>query len=155
MTCSVSYLPPTEADLQKVARNMRQSDIDEVVAAGFEDGEHALRSSCGISSWKAAIVWRDGPIAIVGVVDLGCLISSAGAPWLLGTPDLYKTGRLFWTEAKKVVYAMSQDYENLRNYVWEDNEASVRWLSKLGFKVFPAEEKPPYGERFHRFEKRA
>lgn len=154
MTSEITYRPPTRDDLLEVSLNMREDDVAEVQAMGFRDADQALRHSHRISEWSAAAICEEKPIAIMGTVKSGPLLSPMGIPWLLGTPDLLQIGRSILTEGRRVVYAMSQDYAFLANYVWAGNPKSVRWLSRLGFTIHPFVEMPPYGEPFHRFELR-
>lgn len=150
----VAYRVPTSDDLRAVADNMRHDDVMEVRALGKENMRAALFESERASVWSATVVWRQHPVGIVGVCETGTLISPVGVPWLLGTDGLYDMGRLFWTEAKRVVYAMSKDYISLVNYVWAGSETSVRFLSKLGFTIHAPVNVPPLGEPFHQFEMR-
>lgn len=150
----VTFRPPTADDIREVAVDMRQSDHEELLAMGFPSPPEALGHSHRISRWSAAAIWEEKPVAIVGLVNSGSLISPVGVPWMLGTPEMYETGRSILTRAREVVYAMRQEYPSLLNYVWAENKMSVRWLKRLGFTIHPAEELPPYGEPFHRFEMR-
>lgn len=133
---------------------MRQNDILEVQAIGHEDMTVALLEANRKSVWSATIVWEGFPVGIVGICEKGGLITPVGIPWLLGTDGLYDMGRLFWTEAKRVVYAMSKDYVSLENYVWAGSETSVRFLAHLGFAIRPLVILPPCDEPFYRFEMR-
>lgn len=151
MTCEISYRPPSRADIAWVADNMRQSDVDEIRALGVQDVHEALNHGVKTSKWAAAAVWGEEPLCIIGVTEYSDLLGKMGSPWMLGTPVLHKTGRTFWTESKKIVYAMSQDYPFLVNYVWEGSEKSVKWLQKLGFKMEEPLPRGPEGQGFHRF----
>lgn len=150
----IGYRPPTPDDVRAVADNMRPGDRAELWALGNDDVSEALGYAVSKSAWAAAGVWRGEPVGIMGVVDSGSLISPVGVPWMLGTPRLHEMGRLFWTEAKRILYAMGQDYDSLVNYVWDGSPSSVRFLWRLGFTVHPPKPFGPRGQSFHRFEMR-
>lgn len=131
------YRRPTDDDLRYLAENLRPSDVAELGAARQTDILPLLRESVAAPGSSVVVEWRGEPAAVFGVVRSGTLLSPYGVPWMLGTTLLYSMGRTFWTESKRVLYAMQEDYDELQNYVWAGSTVSIRWLKRLGFHVGP------------------
>lgn len=133
----IEYRPPIDGDFAFLAERLRELDVKELRAGGRSDVEKALRDCAATPGWVATLVWKGEPAAILGLSRGKSTLAPYGVPWLLGTTSLYTMGRVFWTESKRVLYAMQEEYDVLQNYVWAGSEDSIRWLRKLGFQVDP------------------
>lgn len=145
--------PPRQRDLDRLVDHMREADIAEVRAAGFEVAEAVQYSVDGSTRVWAA--WVDGDLACVFGVAPVNVLAGQGAPWMLGTPLVQAHARLLMRTTPAYVRTMQEDYPVLVNFVHRANRASVRWLKAMGFKLKPAVPYGPYGELFHPFEMRA
>lgn len=103
---------------------------------------------------RSTAVWvaDDGePVALFGVGALS-LLQGVGTPWLLGTDRMWRHPRTLVVEGRRYLSTMRSLYPHLVNYVDARNDASIRWLKRLGFTLHdPA----PYGAMglpFHKFE---
>lgn len=95
----------------------------------------------------------DEPIGLFGFAPFHRL-SDAAAPWLVGTDTLLRFGGALNRYGKAYCAAALGEFRLLVNFVDVRNEASVRWLKRLGFTMGPPQ---PYGVQglpFMRFEMR-
>jgi len=103
-------------------------------------------------STLAWTVWRDGrPVAMMGVSPRR-IIEGVGTPWLLGTDEVGRAGRLFVDTGPFVIGAMLDYYRRLENAVAAENGRAIRVLRMLGFAI-EAETVVIGGVPFHRFSK--
>jgi len=139
----------TPADVAFVAAHMRQADVDEVRAAGW-DPLPALQDGAANSMllWTA----KDGntPVAILGM-GAPSLLGDVGVPWFLGTDQVHKHRRAFVRTAPTYLRQMLAFYPRLMNYVHTENRQAILWLRKTGFKLGAAV-RAPTGARFYPFE---
>ncbi len=142
---------PTKDDLDYLARNLRQSDVDEVYAAtGVRDMRFAVKASVAVS--EESLVGRvDGVPVCVWGVQAGSLITRHGIPWLVGTDAVSTYQRAFLRRNKKWVERVRQDYSYLMNFVDVRNDKAIKWLEWLGFAILPAAPFGPFDMMFHRF----
>jgi hypothetical protein len=127
--------------LPAIAADMRLADRREVQASSGLDPLSSLRWSLDNSAlaWTG---WVDGePVAIWGVASVG-LLSTQGAPWLLGTTALERHQIPFLRRNKAFIACMRAQFATLANHVDNRNTLSMRWLRWLGFEI---EEPKPYG----------
>src|SRR5687767_14313107 len=90
---AVEIGPPSAADVDELAANMRDQDIAEVRALGHTD-LHALVRACIDSSRMCWAAHVDGELAcIFGLSVSGTVLAPWGAPWMLGTPLVPKHRR--------------------------------------------------------------
>lgn len=111
---------------------MRQADRVEVWAAGRKTPRGALEWSMlkSTHTWTAIIDGR--PEIMFGIGDLNVL-SGVGAPWLLGTDAVETHFVAFLRLSVEFRKQLLQRYLVLRNFVHDENRASIRWLQWLGF----------------------
>ena len=137
------------------APRLRPADTAELTAASGPDVratlERALEQSLG-KAWVAML--GEEPIALFGLAPFG-LLSSTAAPWMVGTSTLLKHGRALMEIGRAYCEMAKSEFALLANFVDVRNEASVRWLKRLGFEMgapvpFGVEQRP-----FMRFEMRS
>jgi len=147
-------VPATTAHADIMAPRMRDADVKEAWAS------HKLRPRAALV--HAALVSRDPkvgladgePICMFGIGKLSPFDEEAH-PWLLGTDQLEQHAFAFLHRNKAYLAEAREEHPVLRNYVDARNLASIKWLTWLGFTIFPAEPYGPFGAMFHPFEMRA
>lgn len=146
----VEFRPPSPADVQHLAANMRQQDVDEVLAAGHTDLRAVIEDGIKRSPmcWAAFV---DGELAcIFGCAPLGTLLNPVGVPWLLGTDVIQRHRRIFVRQSRPYIARMLASFTHLINAVHAENTVAVRWLRSVGFTLAPAA--PIHtGAMFHTF----
>lgn len=139
-------------DAEILAANLRDADMAELQAAGFDEALYPIRQSVMRSTmcWTALV---DGELAcIFGVTWSG---PDTGSPWMLGTPVVDRHSRVLVRRTPHYIAFMLQAFSNLRNFVHAENIASVRWLRRMGFTLAEPQPYGPRGALFHPFEMRA
>lgn len=94
------------------------------------------------------------PICMFGV-NSPSLLSDLGFIWMLGSPEIEKFSCAFLRRNRTYVRAQARKFKRLGNVVDARNSVSIRWLSWLGFKIYPAVPFGPFNLPFHWFEMRA
>ena len=121
-------------DARALLANMRKKDIEECKAYGMSPGRAlniAIRDSLYAKS-----VWLDGKIiAMIGLS--GPIISDTGCPWMLTGNGIEKVPVTFVKVAIKELDEMNRHKPILSNYVLADYHEAVKFLSVVGFSVFP------------------
>lgn len=150
----VEVVPVKLSHIDYVAENMRQADIDEVMAASGREPKRALSLGvlCSPQSWTMLV---DGkPVAIGGVFSIN-VIYGEGVPWILGTTDLESNMKSFLRISKEYLELVLRYHSYLSNYVDVRNELAIKYLKWLGFSIGEPE---PFGfmkKPFRKFELRA
>lgn len=128
----IEVIPAKASHVRTIAKRMRKSDADEVMAAsGKSPGAalvYTLRKST--KAWTALVDGR--PEVMFGVVDIS-ILAGVGAPWLLGTDAVEKHYVAFLRQSVWFRSQLLSDYSVLKNFVDVRNKASIRWLKWLGF----------------------
>jgi hypothetical protein len=141
-------------DAALLAANLREADLAEVRAYGYDDPLPGLERSVASSvlCWSGFV---DGELAaIIGVSPIS-VISGVGSPWMMGTPLLDRHSRILVRRTPDYIARMLTAFPHLVNHVHAKNVTSVRWLRRLGFTLHEAAPYGPLGEPFHPFEMRA
>jgi hypothetical protein len=113
---------------------MRQIDREECEAMGRSPKE-GLR--IGLRTSLSAFTAVDGhrtPVAMLGVVSTG-LISRRGLVWLLGTDEVYRSGRALLDLGPKVIAYWLETFETMENVVSVKNGRAIRLLTWWGAHV--------------------
>lgn len=140
-----------DAQIRKIALNLREDDFDEVFAATGKsphlDIEVGVKTS--LRTW-IMLNKNDEAVAVLGVKPLS-VFSNTGIPWLLGTDGLNNMKRFFVQCSKPIIEEMKNGFKLLLNDVDVRYTKAVRWLKWCGFTV---EEPKPFGAfglPFHKF----
>lgn len=140
---NIRIVPASYSRSFDLATRLRQSDADEVRAAGNYSPREALITSIRHSDidmcWCALVDGR--PEVMWGAVDAGH--DSIGIAWLLGSEMVSQIKRHFWKYSIEYTALMHTRYDILTNYISVQNIPSMTWLSGLGFK--PVEVNLEYG----------
>lgn len=142
-----------EGDIEYVASNMREADVEECTAQGW-DAHSGLLLSVHCSQVAYTLVDKDGkPAAILGVAK--GIYSDSGAIWLLGTDAIEKNPTAFLRWSKPVLTRLFEEtgYGFLYNYTHCNNEVHHRWLKWLGFSFLRKVQYGPDGDPFYEFAK--
>lgn len=146
----IKFIKPTYALIEKMSKNMRKSDVIEVMASHGHEPLVALTYSFDYSEHSTMVTANDDPILMFGVA-ISNTLTGLGHPWLLGTDTMYKYKERFLKTAPLIIQDMLVVCPRLVNYVHHENKTSIKWLSSLGFTI----EKPKaYGVKndlFHKF----
>ncbi|SHN66869.1 hypothetical protein [Desulfovibrio litoralis] len=150
---NIKVVTAKQAHLSFIAENMREADVLELKAFSGHTPIEALDLSLNRSLLSWVCLVDNKPAFIWGVAPSGSILSKAGIPWLLGTPDIYKARFSLLKESRTYVGLMKSTFETLENYVHSKNKFSIRWLRWSGFKI--EKEAKPWGidknELFYRF----
>jgi hypothetical protein len=149
---AVEVRAPTPEDLAWLAEHLRDQDLAELQAAGWDDPHQALIASVARSKQTFLAVADGLPAALFGCAEYGSLLAPVGVPWMLGTDAVARHRRVLQRWARRYIEAMLQEYPRLFNAVHAENTVSVRWLQALGFTLHPATPAPPHGAPFRVFE---
>ena len=109
------------ADSAEVARNLGTTPL------------RALWASYRKSLYSKSFFINGKIAAICGLS--GSIFSDTAKPWLILTPECKKYPLRVAFAYRKELNEMSRMFEILEEYVPEDNEASIRMLELMGFKV--------------------
>lgn len=151
MAVDVQLTPAQPADVDALAAALRPADAAEIAAYGLADAHEALHASLQTSAlaWAARV---DGELAaVIGLAPLS-MMSSTGAPWMMGTPVLEKHHRILVRLTPQYIRRMREITPHLANVVHAENATSVRWLQRLGFTLGPVFPLKPTGAPFRQFE---
>ena len=110
---------------------MRSIDRLECEALG-RSPKNALRWGIA-TSLEAFTALRDGfPIAIIGVVPTS-LVNRRGTIWMLGTDDVFRSGKALLRYGPQLINRWLETFEVLENVISIDNAPALNLLQRLGF----------------------
>lgn len=127
--------PSTEADVDWLARNLRQADMDELAAGGRESPAEVLHYGLKFSEPCVTVFDDADPrelaVAMFGVVPSGT--PDVGFIWLLGSDQLSSQKLRFLRRCPEWVERFHRRFPVLMNYVDKRNTLHLSWLAWLGF----------------------
>ena len=146
-SAGVDIRSPRPGDAAAVASNLRDADLEELIAAGLDDIEGVIQEGIDYSArcWTATVHGR--PVCVFGVREW----DGRGVPWLLGTSEMAAHRRAFIEQAPAYIGLMLEAFPVLINHVHAANEQAVRWLKRAGFALAEPHQHPNTGEPFHLF----
>ena len=144
----VEVADATSYDVAHVAEHMRMADMVEVWDSSNKSPLDALQSSVDCSLITRAVRYSGVPVAIFG---LSVHNERVGSPWLLATDKSLTQPAQFLRIGYPVVASFLDETPLLVNFVHSQNEASKRWLRKLGFIIEAPARYGVENEMFHRF----
>lgn len=148
-TPNIEMVDATTAHLDELALNMRDSDVREVMAMSDRGIRTTLQLSFDMSS-RVESCLIDGRVAAVwGIAPID---GEVGVPWMLGTPLIDLHPKVLISESKRQLRLMLNEFNHLQQWVDIRNEASVRWLRRLGFLFGDPQPIGLGGELFYPFE---
>lgn len=128
----------TKDDAIYLSTRLRDADRLEVKLAG-NTPLGSLMDGLELGDMCMCAVDQNGkPLCMFGVVSI---TPHVGAPWLLGTEDMFTTScREFITASRSWLIELGKRYRVLTNAVHARNKRHVEWLKWMGFTFI---------ERFH------
>ena len=120
-----------ESDITSLSHRLREADEKEVIAAGNQDGEHALRQSFARSTLRYTVDLDGHPVAMYGIVPES-LVGEAANVWFLGAPEMSRIKKTFVKLSRKVIANFLLEYPRLWNIVDARYVSSIRWLESCG-----------------------
>lgn len=132
---------------------MRPSDVVEAEAVSNRPILDRIEEAIEISSMCQTLFIEGRLASIWGVVDVP-KEPTGGIPWMLGTEIINEHPRVMARESVFQLHRIMEDYEFLRQFVYVQNNDSIRWLKWLGFKFLEARVIGPKGFLFYPFEYR-
>ena len=147
----VEFRPAVAGDAADLAHRLRAADMDELHAAHGPDADPLalLENGLQITPDAMAAVQGGRVIALLGCAPAGTMLTPCGVPWLLGSDECARHGRLFVSLGRREVADWLRRFGRLENYVDARNAASIRWLRRLGFTIHPPQRLG--AALFHRF----
>lgn len=127
-------LAATDEHCVAIAPRLRLADCREIRVGA--DPLAIARANLGESSEAWTWIVDDRPAAMFGVVPRS-IVGGIGGLWLLTTDDIRCDLRTFWLGSKVVVETMRARYAKLDGFVDARFTQSVRWLTRLGFRLYP------------------
>lgn len=125
----VEIVQATKEHIAFVAQHMRQTDIDELQAAGTEPYPALYFGMLTSEECYAALI-DSVPVCIFGIrIETW----KWNIPWLLGTDEVDRSKKVFMKESRRLFAELSGRYPNMRNMVDARNVKSIAWLKWLGF----------------------
>ena len=143
--------PAAPEHVAPIAEYMREADRKEVWASHKHTPKEALEASLAASTLAWTCIVDGTPAFMWGVARRGSLLSTTGAPWLLGTSAMWRVQREFLRQCPAYVAAMQAAFPRLENFVHAENSLSLRWLRWLGFAIETGEPWLFGGEQFYKF----
>jgi hypothetical protein len=129
----IEIVPARPTHIGPIATRMR--DIDRLECRVFG---HTPKEAIRYGLMSATMAWTaviDGrPEAIFGVSTIS-LLEGSGRPWMLMTDEAVKHAVALVRFGYIYTEAIQRHYALLHNWVHAENDASIRWLSRLGFAV--------------------
>lgn len=122
----------TIEDVEDIAPRLRQSDIDEIVAASGKSPLDSLTSALELSQLGTWVGVYKGRVELI----FGCSHTpdrSIGLPWMVCTDTLKDSPREFLQKSKVWVKGFSKQFPILKNFVSAKNELHIKWLKWCGF----------------------
>jgi len=148
----VELREPTAEDVDYLIANMRQPDIDELLAM-TGDVDKTVRHSVKRSNHKWS-VYANGQFVCIFGVGSPSLLSDTGVVWMLGTDLIERYKGAFIKYSRDYITAMLSVYPYLTNFVDARNTRTIRWLKFMGFTFLPAKPIGLKGLPFYQFELR-
>jgi hypothetical protein len=127
----------TVADAEVIAPRMREADIVEVQrSSGFAPLEALVRSFMASDGGARTVVIDGEPAAMYGVVRVSAP-ALIGIPWLLTTESVERAPMAFFRLMRATTEEWLGEFPTLMQFVDEEHVSARRFLSALGFSLYP------------------
>lgn len=123
--------PAEVADIAVIQDDLREDDLRELKAVGFETPRQALLVGAMHSVPFLAVTYGDTVLALGGLTETGEEL--ARHCWLLSTPGIEDHWVPFARMSRPLIEAMNREHPVLTNKVGEWNTLHRRWLRWCGF----------------------
>jgi hypothetical protein len=129
----IRLVPASLVHVGPIATRMRAADLEEVEAFGRTPKE-ALRLGLRSSVDAFTVMVEDRPEGMMGMVPVN-LLDRTGAPWMLGTDELYRHPRAWLELMPKVVARWGDSTKHLSNLIGRTNTRAIRMLRRCKFAI--------------------
>lgn len=127
----VTCAPARPEDAAELACVMRQADVEECLASGYEHAQEAV--AAGIANTRAWSVRFDGELAFCFGVD-----TTSMAPeviiWFLSGQVVERAKLTFFRTTRSILEELHDIYPRLCNLVDARYTRALSWLGALGFR---------------------
>ena len=110
----------------------------------------AIQSGVAVSDRSAVVTYNGIPVVAYGVEGEG--LSDRANVWMLATDHIRTIAKSVQARVHHEFLELIEGYDLVYNYVYTENKIALRWLRRLGFKIFPAGPMGPDSALFHRVE---
>lgn len=118
----------TVEHIKYITPRLRAFDQLECLAVGYPPAD-GIRHSVAVSKHAFTFLHDGIPLGVYGVCPM---IDGGALFWLLGTDEISKHGKDFFRRSLVLRDKYLKQYNYLTNAVHAGNEASIRWLTRLG-----------------------
>lgn len=126
----------TEDHIKHVAKNVRQSDVDEMNTFFSEMNMLSmLRGSVNVSDSSFTWMIEGEPAAICGISSKNNGGVIVGVPWMIGTELLDRNPKVLVKASRTFFDLWLSDHDTLTNFVPSQSEKTINYLEHLGFSV--------------------
>lgn len=94
----------------------------------------AVRWGLATSLSAYTAVGLNGPVAMIGVCAES-MMEGKGTIWMLGTDDVFRSGRALLTYGPLLIDMWLERFQVLENIVSLDNAPAINLLQRLGFTI--------------------
>jgi len=121
----------TEEHAIELSQNLKQADLEEVLAGGHTPLEVLL---CGVkTSLHAYSAIENGKVLAMWGINVPHLLGNEASVWLLTAPHIKK--RTLLKESRRFVDYYKQQYPHLMGMVYAPYKEAIKLLLYLGFDI--------------------
>lgn len=120
-----------EEDIAALGGRLRDADEKEIIAAGNENGEQALRQSFTRSSLCYCVDIDGVQVGMCGLLR-GSILGGDANVWFLGASELGRIKKTFVRLSRLFIAEFLSKYPVLWNVVDSRYTASISWLESCG-----------------------
>lgn len=131
----IRLIPAEQAHVLPIAEKMREADVMEVTALG-SNPYRALGLGLTASACVMTALLDGVPEAMMGVTPVN-ILERTGAPWMLGSEEIYRHPRAMLALGPKVIerWRDSTGLRSLSNMVGKSNLRAIRLLRRWQFSI--------------------
>lgn len=150
----VRLVPAGKRHARELGRVMRPEDWEEIkLSGGWPTPEVGVRASVNRSCEAWAAYAGDALLCVFGVVKMPLTGGGeAQCAWAMTSVHVNAHPVAFWKASKIVIDDLRDKYPRMLNMVHAKYAAALRWLKRLGFKVYAPEKWGRGGGLFCRVE---
>jgi hypothetical protein len=116
-----------------IAARIREMDRIECEALG-KTPKAAIRWGLATSLSAYTAIGDGKPVAMIGVAAEN-MLEGRGTIWMLGTDDVFKSGRALMTYGPLLIEMWLERFKVIENIVSIDNARAINLLQRLGFTI--------------------
>lgn len=120
--------PLHRSQASEIYDNLKELDKIEVDIA--YDSKEAFLDDLSVCDWAKCVVVEERPVMMFGVAPSE--FPNVGVPWMLHS-EIEPIKKDFIKKCRYFVDQMQNNYEQLVNFVHNDNKVAQRWLRFCGF----------------------